>query len=99
MYCFGTYGLFFISLMRYFSAYGLFFISLMSCIGTSNPYFMIASYNIVSGTNILYNRMRTMSISIEINMMLVTLPLVNVMKWAISGEVFTSKMPPNSWIC
>lgn len=30
--------------------------------------------------------------------MLVNLPLVNVMKWAISGAVFTIRMPPSSCI-
>ena len=53
----------------------------------------------VSGTSMLYAMISTSMMSSRMKVMLVNLPLVNVMKWAISGAVFTIRMPPSSCIC
>ena len=52
----------------------------------------------VSGTSMLYAMISTSMMSSRMKVMLVNLPLVNVMKWAISGAVFTIRMPPSSCI-
>ena len=61
---------------------------------------ILFSYSIVTaGTMMLNAIINTNKMSMMMKLMLQNLPLVNVMKWAISGAVFTMRMPPNSKSC
>ena len=52
-----------------------------------------------SGKNRLNNKIRAIATNMVMNMILVILPFLKVLKWAMRGAVLTIMMPPNSLPC